>query len=226
MQNAASSPTYQASVASGDALILPQLKILDSDGVTPILADYIPGTAGYAATCTTPTCADATVTVNASPFGTVPSGGALDVPVVNSAGTGIGSKVGANWQIDPIRLYLNGNPEDLFPVEAELFLNVTRDGVAYAPTYDSGTKTLEVVSATDLTAKVKITSAAVSASITIGTNEDGTITAVNDGGLTNLVITVNAATVTVPFSYAVADTVAFAFDAAGADTDIIMTGTY
>lgn len=60
IQNAASNPTYQASIASGDNLVLPQVKILDSDGITPILANYIPESDGFVAECST-TCADGTV---------------------------------------------------------------------------------------------------------------------------------------------------------------------
>lgn len=60
IQNAASNPTYQASVESGGSFVLPQIKVLDSNGVTEILADYIPESDGYAVECST-ICPDGTV---------------------------------------------------------------------------------------------------------------------------------------------------------------------
>jgi hypothetical protein len=44
-------------------------------------------------------CEDATITINSAPFASVPSGGSLNVPVKNSAGTLRGSKVGADWVV-------------------------------------------------------------------------------------------------------------------------------
>jgi hypothetical protein len=44
-------------------------------------------------------CEDATITINSAPFASVPSGGSLNVPVKNSAGTLRGSKIGADWVV-------------------------------------------------------------------------------------------------------------------------------
>jgi hypothetical protein len=44
-------------------------------------------------------CSDATVTVNGSAWGTIPSGGTGNIPVRNTAGTQVGSKVGSDWII-------------------------------------------------------------------------------------------------------------------------------
>jgi len=44
-------------------------------------------------------CEDATITINSAPFASVVSGGSLNVPVKNSAGTLRGSKVGADWVV-------------------------------------------------------------------------------------------------------------------------------
>jgi hypothetical protein len=41
----------------------------------------------------------ATITINSAPFASVPSGGSLNVPVKNSAGTLRGSKIGADWVV-------------------------------------------------------------------------------------------------------------------------------
>ena len=98
IQNAASNPTYQASIASGGNLILPQLKVLDSDGVTEITANYIPESDGYVAECSTPTCADATVQLNGTTIGTVASG-ATDSFDVNLNGSPSGVWDGTAWQV-------------------------------------------------------------------------------------------------------------------------------
>jgi hypothetical protein len=45
-------------------------------------------------------CEDATITINSAPFGTAPSGGALNVPVIQN-GSPVGAKVGSNWVIPP-----------------------------------------------------------------------------------------------------------------------------
>lgn len=76
---------------------------------TAILRGTITATAVIFAT-QTGGCADATVTVNSSVFDTVASGATLNVPVENTAGTALGSKVGSDWQIpdETYRTYLNG----------------------------------------------------------------------------------------------------------------------
>lgn len=146
VQNAASNPTYQASVASGGSLVLPQLKVLDSDGVTPILANYIPNTSGFAVTCTPPTCADATVTVNTTPFGTAPSGGGLNVPVVNGGSNPVGSKQGSDWVIDNNATFINGTQVTDQEAEVDANIFVTLDG-AQSGTWNAGMQTWEVTSA-------------------------------------------------------------------------------
>ncbi len=45
-------------------------------------------------------CEAATITINSAPFGTAPSGGALNVPVIQN-GSPVGAKVGSNWVIPP-----------------------------------------------------------------------------------------------------------------------------
>lgn len=155
VQNAASNPTYQASVASGGALVLPQLKVLDSDGVTPILANYIPNTSGYAATCSTPTCADASVTVNTAPFGTAPSGGGLNVPVVNGGSTPVGSKQGSEWVIGNNATFINGTQVTDQEAEVDANIFVTLDG-AQSGTWNAGLQTWEVTGASCADANLQI----------------------------------------------------------------------
>ncbi len=45
-------------------------------------------------------CEDATITINSAPFASVPSGGSLNVPVIQN-GNPVGSKVGSDWVIPP-----------------------------------------------------------------------------------------------------------------------------
>ena len=73
---------------------------------------------------------------------------------------------------------------------------------------------------------IDVADTSTSAPITIVTGNDGTITSVDDGGLTSLVISVNASPVTVPFAIVATDSVVFTYDAAVGDAQIILTGTY
>lgn len=107
IQNAASNPTYQASIASGANLVLPQVKVLDSDGVTPILANYIPNTDGFVATCSAPTCADVTEQINGVTIGTSASGTTNNQVIENTLGTPVGTA--ANPSVVPdARVGANG----------------------------------------------------------------------------------------------------------------------
>ena len=47
VQNHDSTPTWSQTIASGSSYTLPQAKMLDSDGSTTVLADYIPNTQGF-----------------------------------------------------------------------------------------------------------------------------------------------------------------------------------
>lgn len=80
---------------------------------------------------------------------------------------------------------------------------------------------------TDLTIEIQIADATDTAGpFTITANSAGTISTVNDGGLTNLVIEVNGTPDTAPFTLAVGDTIEFAYDTTVAATVITLTGTY
>jgi hypothetical protein len=73
-------------------------------------------------------CADASVTVNTTPFGTAPSGGSLDVPVQNTSGTNIGT-VGATVVIPNSLVTINGVSVDSVPATTTSALTVLLDGV-------------------------------------------------------------------------------------------------
>lgn len=96
IQNAASNPTYQASIESGGNLVLPQVKVLDSDGVTDILANYIPSADGYVAQCSVPTCENAIVTNQTGNWEEdIPSGDTWPLPYGK-----VKNKAGADVQVD------------------------------------------------------------------------------------------------------------------------------
>jgi hypothetical protein len=145
VQNAASNPTYQASVASGGVLVLPQLKVLDTDGVTPILANYLPNTSGFAATCSPATCEDVDITVNSTPFGTSPSGVPFNVPVVNGGDNPVGSEQSGEWVIGNSTVTINGTQVGDVVAEDSLPLAVELDGNP-SGVWNAGTQTWEVTS--------------------------------------------------------------------------------
>jgi hypothetical protein len=78
----------------------------------------------------------------------------------------------------------------------------------------------------DLTIRIEVALAADAFTFTATANEAGSITAVNNGGLSAFVLSKNASPVTAPFSIANGDTVSAAFTAAVAATTVILTGTY
>ncbi len=64
VQNHDSSPTWSQTIASGGSYTLPQAKMLDSDGTTTVLADYIPNTQGFMFTATACGGASIPATIN------------------------------------------------------------------------------------------------------------------------------------------------------------------
>jgi hypothetical protein len=180
-------------------------------------------------------CEDATVTINSALFASVVSGGSLNVPVKNSAGTLRGSKIGADWVV----------PDGSVPVTNTAATPITTlavpsgnsvpyvipnvawtdsDGSAESTPYGGAiTCTPQVQS---LTIRVQVALAADAFTFTATANEAGTITAVNAGGLSAFVLSKNASPVTAPFTIANGDIISAAFTAAGAATTVILTGTY
>lgn len=90
-------------------------------------------------------CADATVTVNTAPFGTAPSGGALDVPVVSSGDNPVGTINGGEVVIANTPVFANGT--QIGDVESEQPFNfaIEQDGTP-SGTWNAGTQTWEVTS--------------------------------------------------------------------------------
>jgi hypothetical protein len=180
-------------------------------------------------------CEDATITINSAPFASVPSGGSLNVPVKNSAGTLRGSKVGSDWVV----------PDGSVPVTNTAATPITTiavpsgnsvpyvipnvswtdsDGSAESTPFGDAIVCAPQVRDLNIRFAVKITHDAFSEVMTV--NEAGTITAVNAGGLASFVIRRNGTPVTAPFTIANADVISATFTAAGSATTVILTGTY
>lgn len=122
-------------------------------------------------------------------------------------------------------LGINGNA-GLVSVPSGGTANVeVRQGGVNVGSWD-GTRWIVPVCPTDLTIRVQVALAADAFTFTATANEAGTITSVNDGGLTSFVLSVNASPVTAPFTIANGDVISGAFTAAGSATTVILTGTY
>jgi hypothetical protein len=173
-------------------------------------------------------CADATVTVNSTAFGTAPSGGSLDVPVVNGGSNPVGAIQAGQVVIANNATFINGVQVTDQEAEIDANIAVELDGNP-SGTWNAGTQTWEVISVPcpqDLTIRVQVALAANAFTFTATANEAGTITAVNNGGLSAFVLSKNASPVTAPFTIANGDVISAAFTAAGAATTVILTGTY
>jgi hypothetical protein len=115
-------------------------------------------------------CADATVTVNTTPFGTAPSGGGLNVPVVNGGSNPVGSLQGSEWVIANNATFINGVQVTDQEAEIDANIAVELDGNP-SGSWNAGTQTWEVTSApcTNPSLSVAVSNAnpQVGASITI-----------------------------------------------------------
>jgi hypothetical protein len=173
-------------------------------------------------------CEDTTITINSAPFASVPSGDTLDVPVVNGGDNPVGSEHGGEWVIGNSEVFINAVQVADIVAEDTANLAVELDGVP-SGSWNAGTQTWEVMSVPcpkDLTIEVEVALAADVFTFTARPNSAGTITSVNDGGLSAFVLSKNATPVTAPFAIANGDVISAAFTAAGAATTVILTGTY
>jgi hypothetical protein len=92
------------------------------------------------------TAPDADVTINSAPFGTAPSGGSLNVPVIQN-GSPVGAKVGSDWVIPPCAdatFSIDGTQVDTIGSGADLDVRVELNGSPVTPTYNIGTKVIGV----------------------------------------------------------------------------------
>jgi len=103
-------------------------------------------------------CADATVTVNTAPFGTAPSGGALNVPVVNGGDNPVGSIVAGEVVIGNNATFINATQVTDQEAEVDANIFVTLDGTQ-SGTWNAGIQTWEVTSAASGSVSVTVSDA-------------------------------------------------------------------
>ena len=171
---------------------------------------------------------DATVLINGTQFDTVASGDAIDIPVVNSGTNPVGSEQAGEWVIGNSAVFINGTQVGDIPATDSLPIAVELDGNP-SGVWNAGTQTWEVTSAPcpqDLTIRIEVALAADAFTFTATANEAGTITSVNNGGLSAFALSVNASPVTAPFNIVNGDVLSAAFTGAGSATTVTLTGTY
>jgi hypothetical protein len=126
-----------------------------------------------------------------------------------------------------VDLEINGVNEGSFAAGSTIELNLT-DGVNPV-TPDSVTVVGNVVTAQvpkPLELLVPYSTGDTTATFTVVTGSDGTITSADTTGLTSVTYEVNSTPETIPFTLAVGDVVTIDFDAAGADGVIKLIGSY
>ena len=154
---------------------------------------------------------DGTVLRDGQPFGSVPSGGSIDVPS--------DCPPCADGNIE-----LNGTPVGVVASGGTTDIPVIQDGLPAGSW--NGTQWVITSCPQGLTIRIEVALAADTFTFTATANEAGNIASVNDGGLTSFVLSLNAAPVTTPFTIANGDVISAAFTAAGAATTVTLTGTY
>jgi hypothetical protein len=91
-------------------------------------------------------CADVTIDINGVPFDTVPSGGTLDIPVIDTGSNPVGSQIGTDYIIANNATYINSVQVTDQAAEQDAFIAVELDG-SPSGTWNAGTQTWEVTSA-------------------------------------------------------------------------------
>jgi hypothetical protein len=86
--------------------------------------------------------------------------------------------------------------------------------------------TVTIATPKDLEINIPYSTSDTTASITIISGSDGTITAADTTGLTTVTYEINAVSATLPLTLSVGDVLTINFDAAGSDGVIILSGSY
>lgn len=90
-------------------------------------------------------CADITIDINGVPFDTVPSGGTLDIPVIDTGSNPVGSQSGTDWVIANNYTEINGVQVTDQEAEQNASIAVELDGNP-SGTWNAGTQTWEITS--------------------------------------------------------------------------------
>jgi hypothetical protein len=115
-------------------------------------------------------CLDATIDINGVPFDTVPSGGTLDIPVIDTGSNPVGSQIGTDWVIANNATYINSVQVTDQAAEQDAFIAVELDG-SPSGTWNAGTQTWEVTSDPCLDGNIELNGVAV-ATVASGGTED------------------------------------------------------
>lgn len=174
---------------------------------------------------------NSTVTINGTQVGDVPATESLPIAVeLDGNPSGVWNAGTQTWEVTtpPCAnglLGINGNA-GLVSVPSGGTANLeVRQGGVNVGSWD-GTRWIVPVCPTDLTIRVQVALAATAFTFTATANEAGTITNINNGGLSAFVLSRNASPVTAPFTIVNGDVISATFTAAGSATTVILTGTY
>ncbi len=115
-------------------------------------------------------CADATIDINGVPFDTVPSGGTLDIPVLDTGANPVGSQSGTDYVIANNATYINSVQVTDQAAEQDAFIAVELDGNP-SGTWNAGTQTWEVTSDPCLDGNIELNGVPV-ATVASGGTED------------------------------------------------------
>ena len=143
-----SADNWSAQVPNGTTYIVPDtfFEIVDQFGTN--LGEFeIPSVLGgtVIVNVTPPECLDGTIEVNGNMFGTVSSGGTIDIPVVNGGSNPVGTIDGGQVVIADSLVQINGTTVGDIVAEDSLSIAVKLDGTP-AGTWNPGTQTWEVES--------------------------------------------------------------------------------
>ena len=115
-------------------------------------------------------CADVTIDINGSPFDTVPSGGTLDIPVLDTGSNPVGSQIGTDYVIANNAMYINSVQVTDQAAEQDAFIAVELDG-SPSGTWNAGLQTWEVTSDPCLDGNIELNGVPV-ATVASGGTED------------------------------------------------------
>ena len=115
-------------------------------------------------------CADVTIDINGVPFDTVPSGGTLDIPVIDTGSNPVGSQSGTDWVIANNYTEINGVQVTDQEAEQNASIAVELDGNP-SGTWNAGTQTWEVTSDPCLDGNIELNGVQV-ATVASGGTED------------------------------------------------------
>lgn len=153
VNNNATSPTFTSTIAPGETLSLPSAKMLDTDGVTVITANYIPSSQGFMFTASPG--ADVSIEINGTSAGTTAAGTTYSQLIQDDEGTAVGTSANPSIVSDSV---VNNNastptytqniqPEQTFSLPQAKMVDsdgITEISADYKPTADGAMFTATV----------------------------------------------------------------------------------